>query len=359
VTFAGLLLLLMAQEQPVQAELGSLARALVIDRQPGQYLGHPSTVLLGDGRTLLCAYPQGHGRGAIRLRRSGDGGTTWSAPLAVPASFATSQETPTLFRVRAGVGERLLLFSGLFPIRLSHSQDEGEHWSELAPIGAFGGIVAMSSLLQRADGECLAFFHDDGRFLREGGKPGTFQVLVTRSRDGGLTWSEPETIASRPDADLCEPGLVRLSGGRHALLLRENSRRHGSFALVSADEGVTWSEPHELAPELTGDRHVAVTLPDGRILVSLRDMATGSPTRGDWVLWLGSEQELLGGGGRRLTLLDSRHDWDCGYAGLERLGDGSFTSVSYGHWLEGEQPYIVAVRFELAELERLARPLVR
>lgn len=352
-----LLLALALQEERPRSALGTLERALVIDREPGRYLGHPSTVLLGDGRTLLCAYPEGHGRGAIRLRRSADGGTSWSAPLAVPASFASSQETPTLFRVRAGEGERLLLFSGLYPIRLAHSEDGGAHWSELAPIGAFGGIVAMSSLLQRADGECLAFFHDDGRFLREGGKPGAFQVLVTRSRDGGLTWNAPETIASRPDADLCEPGLARLADGRHVLLLRENSRRHRSFALVSTDEGAHWSEPRELAPELTGDRHVTVTLADGRLLVSLRDMAAGSATRGDWVLWLGSAEELLEGGGRRLTLLDNRHDWDCGYAGLERLADGSFAAVSYGHWLAGEEPYVVALRFELSELERLARPL--
>jgi len=352
-----LLALLLGAQEGVTPELGTLARALEIDREPGRYLGHPSTVLLADGRTLLCAYPEGHGRGAIRLRRSSDGGSTWSAPLAVPASFALSQETPTLFRVRAGAGERLLLFSGLYPIRLSRSEDEGAHWSELEPIGAFGGIVAMSSLLQRADGECLAFFHDDGRFLREGGKPGAFQVLVTRSRDAGLTWSAPETIVSRPDVDLCEPGLARLADGRHVLLLRENSRRQRSFALVSTDEGAHWSEPRELAPELTGDRHVSVTLPDGRILVSLRDMAAGSATRGDWVLWLGSSAELLEGGGRRLTLLDNRHDWDCGYAGLERLADGSFTAVSYGHWRTGEEPYVVALRFELAELERLARPL--
>lgn len=344
----------LAQEARASAELGTLARAVVVDREPGRYLGHPSTVLLADGRTVLCAYPEGHGQGAIRLRRSTDGGRSWSPPLAVPESFADSRETPTLFRVRAGEGQRLLLFSGLYPIRLAHSVDDGEHWSELVPIGTFGGIVAMSSLLARGDGELLAFFHDDGRFLREHGTQGAFQVLVTRSRDGGLSWSAPETIASRGDVDLCEPGLVTAPDGKtHVLLLRENARKHNSFALVSGDEGHTWSEPRELAPELTGDRHVALTLPDGRVLVSLRDMASGSETRGDWVLWLGTMEQLLGGGGRRLRLLDNRHEWDCGYAGLEQLTDGSLLAVSYGHWREGEPAYVVAVPFMLDELERV------
>jgi hypothetical protein len=35
---------------------------------------------------------------------------------------------------------------------------------------------------------------------------------------------------------------------------------------------------------------------------------------------------------------------DCGYAGLSRLPDGTFVLVSYGHWTEGEQPYLVGMR---------------
>ncbi len=41
------------------------ARQVVVDREPGQYLGHPTTVLLEDGRTMIAVYPKGHGRGAI------------------------------------------------------------------------------------------------------------------------------------------------------------------------------------------------------------------------------------------------------------------------------------------------------
>ena len=34
------------------------------------------------------------------------------------------------------------------------------------------------------------------------------------SSDDGLTWSEPQAIAHRPDAHLCEPGAVRSPDGR-------------------------------------------------------------------------------------------------------------------------------------------------
>jgi hypothetical protein len=146
-------------------------RQVVVDREPGQYLGHPTTVLLEDGRTILCVYPKGHGRGAILYKRSRDGGRTWSERLPTPASWATSLETPTIHRTVGAAGRRrLLLFSGLYPIRLSVSEDDGRSWSELRPIGNYGGIVAMASLVRLRDGSQLAMFHDDGRFFRDGGR---------------------------------------------------------------------------------------------------------------------------------------------------------------------------------------------
>src|SRR5262245_12615382 len=53
---------------------GERARQTVVDREAGQYLGHPTTVLLEDGHTILIVYPKGHGRGAIVYKRSVDGG---------------------------------------------------------------------------------------------------------------------------------------------------------------------------------------------------------------------------------------------------------------------------------------------
>ena len=37
------------------------ARQVVVDREPGQYLGHPTTVLLEDKRTMIAVYPKGMG----------------------------------------------------------------------------------------------------------------------------------------------------------------------------------------------------------------------------------------------------------------------------------------------------------
>jgi len=237
------------------------ARQVIVDREKGQYLGHPTTVLLEDGRTIIAVYPKGHGRGAIVMKRSPDGGRTWSERLQVPENWATSKEVPTLYRTidpRDGK-KRLIMFSGLYPIRMAVSEDDGATWTPLKPIGDFGGVVAMASLARLKNGDYVALFHDDGRFFKQGGKrTDTFTLYQTFSKDGGLMWGEPKAIWSGSDVHLCEPGIIRSPDGKQlAILLRENSRRKNSHVMFSDDEAKTWSKPRELPGALTGDRHTA------------------------------------------------------------------------------------------------------
>jgi len=42
-----------------------VGRQVVVDWEDGQYLGHPTTVLLDDDKTILVVYPKGHGQGEI------------------------------------------------------------------------------------------------------------------------------------------------------------------------------------------------------------------------------------------------------------------------------------------------------
>jgi len=334
---------------------------VIVDREPGQYLGHPTTVLLEDGKTILTVYPKGHGKGPIQYKKSTDGGKTWSDRLPTPPNWVSSGETPTIHRVVDASGKkRLIIFSGLKPIRMAVSEDDGANWTELKPIAHYGGIVPMGSVVALKDkpGHYLALFHDDGRFMNEPFRPSPkgFYVYQINSTDGGLTWSEPKVVAHHPDAHLCEPGAVRSPDGKQiAVLLRENRRKHNSFLITSEDEGKTWSKPKELPAALTGDRHTAAYAPDGRLLISFRDTTRKSPTKGDWVAWVGRYEDIIAGreGQYRVRIKKNHKSSDCAYPGVEILSDGTFVLTTYGHWTPKEQPYILSVRVRLDELDQL------
>jgi hypothetical protein len=341
-------------------------RQITVDIEDGVYLGHPTTLLLDDGKTMLCVYPKGHGKGEIVYKRSADGGLTWSQRLPTPDSWKTSKEVPTLHRVVGPDGtKRIIMFSGLYPARMAVSEDDGEQWTDLEPIGDWGGIVVMGSVfeLRTGAGHYMAMFHDDGRFIsRESQQqnPRAFTLYKTVSDDGGLSWSTPLSVHQSAEKHVCEPGVIRSPDRKQlACLLRENSRRHNSQIIFSDDEGKTWSQPVDLPDSLNGDRHTGKYAPDGRLVISFRRrMPAGRSGRfeGDWVAWVGTYDNLRQQtpGQYLIRLKDNRNRWDCAYPGVEVLGDGTFVVTTYGHWKKGEQPYILSVRFRLAEIDALA-----
>ena len=344
-------------------------RQVVVDHEPGQYLGHPTTCLLEDGKTMLCVYPKGHGRGSIVYKRSDDGGLTWSGRLRTPSSWSQSKEVPTLHRVVDAEGKkRIIMWSGLHPAKLAVTEDDGKSWGELQAVGDWGGIVVMGFVekLSTGPGHYMAMFHDDGRFFSKTptkNKTRTFDLYKTFSTDGGLTWSFPKSVYRSSDVHLCEPGCIRSPDGKKlAVLLRENARRKNSHIIFSEDEGKTWSEPRELPLALTGDRHTGKYGADGRLFISFRcnsptEKRKNRPFEGDWVGWVGTWEDLENGsnGQYSVRLKDNKKGYDTTYPGVEVLPDDTFVVTTYGHWSQGEQPYILSVRFKLSELDTMAK----
>ena len=339
-------------------------RQVIVDKEEGHYLGHPTTVLLEDSKTIITVYPKGHGRGAIVMKRSEDAGLTWSERLPVPENWSTSLEVPTVYRVIDPSGKkRLIMFSGLYPTRMAVSEDDGINWTPLESVGDWGGIVVMGCCvpLETGAGNYMAMFHDDGRFFTAEGKRTPIMTLFTTfSKDGGLTWSFPKEIFKSDSVHICEPGIIRSPDGEQlAVLMRENRRVRNAYVIFSNDEGKTWTQPRELPASLTGDRHTGKYAPDGRLFISFRDTAHETPTQGDWVGWVGKYEDILEGkeGQYRIRIMDNKNKWDCAYPGVEILPDGTFITTTYGHWEEGEQPYVVSVRFTLDEIDEMAKEI--
>jgi hypothetical protein len=329
---------------------------VVVDREQGQYLGHTTTVLLKDGKTIICVYPKGHGKGGIVMKKSTDGGKTWSQRLKTPESWATSKEVPTIYPTTDAKGkDRLILFSGAQhrfdeAIRMSVSEDNGETWSELKAIGDYKGIVAMADCIPLKDaGHYLATFHTQG-------PENTMILYQVESWDGGLTWGEPKEMYRASSHHLCEAGLIYSPDKSEiAMLLRENARNYNSQIMFSSDEGKTWSKPKPMPGSLNGDRHQGIYMPDGRLLIQFRDNTPRnrpgnemSPTEGDWVGWVGSWNDLKNGheGQFRIRFKDNTKGWDSTYPAAELLADGTLVCTTYGHWNKEEQPYILSFRFK-------------
>ena len=126
--------------------------------------------------------------------------------------------------------------------------------------------------------------------------------------------------------------------------------------MFSNDEGKSWTPLQETPWGLTGDRHVARYLDDGRLFIVFRDMAPASPSKGHFVAWVGTYKDLREGtsGQYRIKLLHSYAGSDCGYPGLEILPDGTIVTLTYIKYRPGNEKHsIVAVRLRIEETDKM------
>ena len=331
-------------------------RQVVVDKQAGQYLGHPDTALMPDNKTMFCTYPLGHGGPACILKKSTDGGLTWSDRLPVPDNWKTAKNCPCIHRLVGPDGvERLIVLEGDGDMRQSISEDNGETWTPFEPNGLHC-IVVPNRVIPISDGRYIAIYVDHGTRAI-----GDHVIVQSITADGGLTWEPQRLIAQHEDALPDEPGVIRSPDGKGiAAVMREQSRAYNALVITSDDEGETWAECREAAAGVTGDRHNLAYAPDGRLVVVFRDTALASPTKFNFVAWVGTYDDLVNSraGEYRVLLLWHQGNFppdeygDRGYAGLEVLPDGTFVATTYLIHKPGEEHSVVSVRFNLEELDR-------
>ncbi|EGT3616071.1 DUF4091 domain-containing protein [Clostridium perfringens] len=357
-------------------------RQVLVDKEEGVYLGHPSTVLMDDKETIYAVYPKGHGVGPVVLKKSEDAGLTWSDRLETPVSWNDSEETPVIYKIKKPDGTtRIQMISGVprspeGGFRTAYSDDDGETWSEFEhhfPTGKYAGIVAHASLTQlkneegNDDNRWMGIFHDFSY--------NNWKTYLSFDENGEEVWTEPVRLLEEHNsiekaAQLCEIEVLRSPDGNQlALIARSQAKKHNSMIAFSNDEGETWTEPVELQGALMGERHQATYDPvSGRLLITFREIirdpnGTGNNNdwvAGDWVAWVGTYDDLVHNreGQYRVRLMEdftpSVKSGDCGYAGNEVLDDGTFILTSYGYWEENyKNPYIKSLRLTLDEIDEI------
>ncbi|HQM48459.1 MAG TPA: sialidase family protein [Candidatus Hydrogenedentes bacterium] len=225
-------------------------------------------VQCADG-SLLLAWSDFHTREwhddapcRISMRRSADGGRTWSPLEVLQETIGKNVMSPSLLRTAHGTV--LLTFyckdgpdGSLHYVR--RSEDGGKMFGPLieANAGRLQRIANNDRLLELRDPLGAG---DRGRIIlacRD--YPGRLGVMVY-SDDDGLTWHAGGNVPAMPEwgsQNFNEPGIVELDDGRLWMYGRTTMGFHAQA--WSHDRGRTWSRPEPMALKgpcspLTGER---------------------------------------------------------------------------------------------------------
>ncbi len=241
------------------------------------------------------------------------------------------------------------------------SEDNGVTWVE-RPTEPWACWNPPTGILRLADGSTALFGQRmQAHITNDVDRPTDDQeIWMSITHDGGLTWSPLKTVAKARFKNLCEPFAFASDDGKEiGLLIRENRHTARSMMCFSRDGGKTWTEPVDTCRGLTGDRHQGVRAPDGRWIITYRDLAHKSPTFGQYMAWVGTYDDIRNGrpGQFRIHLLKHCIDggWamrDTGYSGVECLPDGTILCTTYTqHTPANVGRSIVATRFKLSECD--------
>lgn len=337
---------------PILDVSGEKNRHTVIARGTEEvYQGHPTTVLMPDGKTLFCAWSFDHGGKCGPLAKSTNGGLQWEM-IPTPADWSTTYNCPSIYLLTDKTGKaRLMVFAARPGMSQTWSEDGGKTWTPVKSLGK-PCVMAFSSIVKLQNGDYLGLYHrgpDDK-------DKSPLKIWQSISTDGGVTWGESVMVGEMEGRSPCEPAVFRSPNGKQLLcLMRENQRKGRALMMTSEDEGKTWSKPVETPWGLTGDRHMVRYMPDGRIVSVFRDMAPNSPTKGHFVAWVGTYNDIVNGlsGQYRVKLLHNYAGTDCGYPGLELLPDGTLVATTYIKYEPGTKKHsVVSVRFKLDDFDK-------
>ena len=128
---------------------GTQARQVVVDRKPGANTSATPPPCCSKTAHDHLRLPEGHGKGAIvteaqhRRRQDVERAAAGAGQL---VDVARNADHPPRGRQRGM--KRLMLFSGMYPIRMSISEDDRRTWTPLKPIGTTAASWQWASVMR-------------------------------------------------------------------------------------------------------------------------------------------------------------------------------------------------------------------
>jgi hypothetical protein len=193
-------------------------------------------IRLHDG-ALLCSFESS---GASLVIRSEDDGVSWSAPVVAAARRGgLAAAVPSLLELTDGTV--LLAYNPRppadnadperhFGIRVAASEDGGRSWSDRATVfeagHEWGRGIWEPAMIQLPSGEVQLFAANEWPYARNDDQ----EISRFRSRDGGRSWSAPETVGYRAGHRDGMPVPLLLQNGRGlAVAIEDDGMGPGRF----------------------------------------------------------------------------------------------------------------------------------
>ncbi len=225
----------------------------------------PAIAVTEQGTALaFCSARRGRGgdwdRNDIVLRRSEDGGETWSPATVIATHDEQVVDNPV--PIAAADGTVHFLYQEHYArVYYTRSTDEGRTWEAPAEItGAFEAFRPEYDwkVVAPGPGHGLELRHgpDTGRLVVPvwlckpdksipGGDHRPSCVATVYSDDSGRTWQRGEIVADTSERIVhpSEHTAAQLADGRVMLNIRSESSEHRRLVTTSADGATGWSEP--------------------------------------------------------------------------------------------------------------------
>jgi hypothetical protein len=272
-------------------------------------------------------------KGRLDMVFSEDEGKTWSKPTVV-ADHELDDRNPAFGQAKDGtlvVGywlaanyhpdgkwDESLKKSSTWVTR---SPDGGKTWSKPSQIDVsdleYGS--PYGKIVTMPDGAMLMPIYGSGISPKGAPRPeGDFSYLY-RSTDDGQTWARFSTIGA---ARFNETSVLRLDSGDLLAAMRTVAPDQDVWLTSSKDGGKTWSAPKKLTPAMVHPADL-VQLPDGRVLLVAGDRRNPYGVRGV----IGTAETL--DWANSFLLSDSATHYDCGYPSSVVLKDGRVVTIYY------------------------------